>query len=101
MDLIELGVPREAIEDFCRRHHIRRLSVFGSTARADARPNSDVDVLVEFQPGEIVGLRIFDVEDDLSRLLGGRRVDLVNPKYLNRHLRGPILASAKVQYAEG
>jgi uncharacterized protein len=101
MGLIELGVPKDAIAAFCRGHGIRRLSLFGSAVRGELGPDSDVDVLVEFRQGEVVGLRIVDVEDDLSRMLGGRRVDVVNPKYLNRHLRDRILASAEVQYAEG
>jgi hypothetical protein len=97
----QLDISREALADFCRRRHIRRLAFFGSAVRDDFRPDSDVDVLVEFQPGQVVGLRIFDIEQELSRLLGGRKVDLVNPKYLNRRLRDRILASAEVQYAEG
>jgi len=94
-----IPVPREALAEVCRRHHIRRLSLFGSVLREDFGPSSDVDVLIEFDPAYPVGFRIFDVEADLSRVFGGHRVDLVNPKYLNRHLRDRVLRDAVLQYA--
>jgi predicted nucleotidyltransferase len=97
----DVRISPEAIADFCRRHHIRRLSFFGSVLREDFRPDSDVDVLVDFEPGRAVGLEILDMEAELSRLLGGRRVDIVKTKYLNHRLRDRILADAEVQYAEG
>ncbi len=96
----QVTVDRDQIEVFCRKHHIRKLSVFGSALRDDFDPDSDVDVLVEFAPGHTPGLEIVDIEDELSRLLGGRKVDLVNPKYLNRRLKDRVLAEAEVQYAE-
>jgi len=96
-----LHVSREAIADLCRRHHVRRLSLFGSILSDDFGPDSNVDVLLEFKPGHTVGFGIFRIEEELSRLFGGRRVDIVNPKYLNRHLRDRILASAEEQYAKG
>jgi len=89
------------LAEFCRRHHIRRLAFFGSILRDDFRPDSDVDVLVEFEPGRVVGLRIIAMEEELSRMLGGHRVDMVSEKYLNRRLRDRVLASAEVQYAQG
>jgi hypothetical protein len=95
-----LRPPPEAIAEFCRRHHIRKLSLFGSVLRDDFRPDSDIDVLVEFEPGHVVGLEILDMEEELSALFGGHKVDMVKEKYLNRWLRGPVLASAEVQYAE-
>ncbi len=94
-------IPRDAIADLCRRHHIRRLSLFGSILRDDFGPESDVDVLVEFEPNQMVGFRIFRVEEELSRLFGGRKVDVVNPKYLNHRLKDRILADSRVQYEEG
>jgi predicted nucleotidyltransferase len=97
----DVRISPESIADFCRRHHIRRLSFFGSVLREDFRPDSDVDVLVDFEPGRVVGLEILDMEGELSRLLGGRRVDIVKTKYLNHRLRDRILADAEVQYAEG
>lgn len=96
-----LAVTREQIDEFCRRHHIHRLSIFGSALRDDFGPESDVDLLVEFQPGHSPGWDIIDVEEDLSRMLGGRKVDLVNPRYLNRRLRDRVLESAELLYGEG
>jgi predicted nucleotidyltransferase len=97
----KIRLPRQAVADFCRRHHIRKLSLFGSAVRDDFGPQSDVDVLVEFEPGQVVGFEILDMEEELSGLLGGRKVDIVPEKYLNRRLRERVLASAEVQYAEG
>lgn len=94
-------IEKDAIAHFCRRHHIRKLSLFGSVLRDDFRSDSDVDVLVEFEPGHSVGFEILDLEEELSRLFGGHRIDIVQEKYLNRRLRGRILSSAEVQYAEG
>jgi len=96
-----MDVPREEIAAFCRRHRIRKLSLFGSVLRDDFGPESDVDVLVEFAPGHTVGFGIIDIEEELSRLFGGHRIDMVREKYLNPRLRDRILASAEVQYAEG
>jgi len=95
-----IPLDRGRLADFCRRHHIRRLSLFGSVLRDDFRPDSDVDVLVTFEPGRVIGLRIVDIENELSQLLG-RRVDLVSEKYLNHRIRARVLASAEVQYVEG
>jgi hypothetical protein len=69
--------------------------------RDDFRPDSDVDVLVEFQPERMVGWEIVTIEDELSQLFGGHKVDMINPKYLNHRLKDRILASAQVQYDEG
>jgi predicted nucleotidyltransferase len=94
-------IDHEKIAEFCRRHRIRKLAFFGSVLREDFQPDSDVDVLVEFAPGEVVGLRLIQMEEELSQLLGGHRVDLVTPKFLNRRIRDRVLAAAQVQYAEG
>jgi len=94
-------VSPDAIADFCRRNHIRKLSLFGSVLRNDFRRDSDVDVLVEFDPGHTVGFEIFDMEEELSHLFGGHKIDIVSEKYLNRRLRQRILDTAEVQYAEG
>ncbi len=96
-----ITVDKEELAAFCRRHHIRRLSLFGSALRNDLGPESDVDVLVEFEPGHTPGLAVVDIEEELSELLGGRRVDMVNPKYLNRRLKSRVLDEAEVQYAAG
>lgn len=94
-------IPKEELRAFCHRHHIRKLSLFGSVLRDDFAPDSDIDVLVEFEPGHTVGFRIIDMEDELSALFDGHKVDIVSVKYLNHRLRRHILDSAEVQYAEG
>jgi predicted nucleotidyltransferase len=96
-----ISVDKNKIAEFCRRHHIRKLAFFGSVLREDFQPDSDVDVLVEFAPGQVVGLRLIQMEEELSQLLGGHRVDLVTPKFLNRRIRDRVLASAQVEYVEG
>lgn len=98
---LAIQMDSRALAEFCKKHHIRKLSFFGSVLRDDFRDDSDVDVLVEFAPGHTPGLEIVDIEEEMSALLGGRKVDLLNPKYLNRRLRDRILASQVVQYAEG
>lgn len=91
----------QQIAEFCRRHHIRRLSFFGSVLRDDFRPDSDVDILVEFEPGHTPGLAVFDIEQEMSTLCGGHRIDLANPKYLNRWLKDEVLGTAELAYGQG
>ena len=91
----------ERLAEFCRRRHVRRLSVCGSVLRDDFRPDSDIDVLIEFDPDRrpgMVGLQ--EVEEELSELYGGHRIDLLNPKYLNRRIRERLLQEAEVLFAE-
>jgi uncharacterized protein len=95
-----LQPSRDEIAEFCQRHHIRKLSLFGSVLREDFGPQSDVDVLVEFEPGHVPGFfRLFDLEEELSRLFGGRKVDLRTPQDLSQYFRDQVVASAEVQYA--
>jgi uncharacterized protein len=95
-----IGISQEKIGEFCRHHHIRKLSLFGSVLREDYRPDSDVDVLVEFEPGHGPGfIDLMKMEKELSLLLGGRKVDLVTEKFLNRRIRNRVLADAEIQYA--
>ena len=96
-----LAIPVDRIAGFCRRNHIRKLALFGSALRDDFGPDSDVDVLVEFDPGHTPGLRIVDIEEELSRLFGNRRADMVNPKYLNARIKRQVLADAETIYEEG
>jgi len=94
-------LPKDQIAEFCRRRHIRRLALFGSALRGDFGPESDVDLLVEFEPDRIPTL--FDIagmEQELSALLGGRKVDLRTPEDLSRYFRDQVLAEAEVQYAD-
>jgi predicted nucleotidyltransferase len=95
---MKVRLPKDKIADFCRRHHIRRLAVFGSVLHGDARPDSDLDVLVEFEPGHVPGLAFFGMEQELSELLG-RKVDLNTPQFLSPYFRDEVLAEAEVQYA--
>ena len=88
----------DSVAEFCRRHHIRRLSLFGSVLREDFTDQSDVDVLFEFEPGHRVGLiRLAGIEENLSQLLG-RKVDLNTPGFLSPYFRDQVLAEAEVQY---
>ena len=93
-----ISFPSETIAEFCRRHHIRRLALFGSVLREDFTDRSDVDVLVEFEPGHRVGLiRLAGIEEELSQLVG-RKVDLNTPGFLSPYFRDRVLAEAEVQY---
>ena len=101
MDRRRIDLPQEIIADFCYRHHIRRLSLFGSVLREDFRPDSDVDVLVEFEQGCEPGFfGLARMERELSGLLGGRKVDLRTPEDLSRYFRDDVLAEAEVRYAQ-
>lgn len=93
----KIPIDRRVIADFCRRHHIRRLALFGSVLRDDFRSDSDVDVLVEFEPGHVPGFGFFALQEELSALLG-RDVDLHTPGFLSRYFRDDVLAHAEVQY---
>ncbi len=92
-----LTIPRQAVAEFCRRNHIRRLALFGSVLRDDFRPDSDIDVLVEFEPGRTPGFAFFTMQDELSTLLG-RQVDLNTPGFLCRHIRPKVQDEAEVIY---
>jgi hypothetical protein len=96
---LRIEVPREELAAFCRRSHIRRLAFFGSVLRDDFGPDSDIDVLVEFEPGKVPGLAFFGMQDELSDLLG-RKVDLHTPAGLSKYIRDSVLREAEVQYLE-
>jgi hypothetical protein len=98
IDQTHARLPREPIAEFCRRHHIRKLAVFGSALHGDPRPDSDLDVLVEFEPGHVPGLAFFAMEQELSELLG-RKVDLNTPQFLSPYFRDRVIQEAEVQYA--
>ena len=93
-----LQLPPAQVAEFCQRHHIRKLAVFGSALHGDARPDSDLDVLVEFEPGHVPGLAFFAMEQELSELLG-RKVDLNTPLFLSPYFRERVIQEAEVQYA--
>ena len=97
----QVSVPRERIAEFCRAHGIKRLAIFGSALRDDFGPESDIDVLVEFEPDRVPGLiRLAGMELELSGLFSGRKVDLRTPEDLSPYFRQDVVDSAEVQYAK-
>lgn len=90
-------LPRDAIADFCRRNRIRRLAVFGSALRDDFTPDSDIDILVEFEENARVGLRFFAMQDELSDLLG-RKVDLNTKGFISDAFIDEVLREARDIY---
>lgn len=97
----EISLPKGRLDEFCRRNHIVKLSLFGSVLREDFGPDSDVDVLVEFEEGHTPGLfGLVRMEEELSELFG-RKVDLRTPQDLSRYFRDEVIESAAVQYARG
>jgi len=92
-----LVISKEKIAIFCKRHLIRRLSVFGLALRDDFAPDSDVDTLVEFEDGHTPGFAFFDMQGELSQLLS-RKVDLHTPNFLSRYFRDKVLETPEVQY---
>ena len=97
--MVRIPLDQARIAEFCRKRHICRLALFGSVLREDFGPDSDVDVLVEFEPGHVPGLEFFAMELELSELLG-RKVDLNTPGFLSPRFRDQVLAEAEVQYAQ-
>ncbi len=96
-----IEIPKERIAGFCRTHHIRKLALFGSALRDDFRVSSDVDILVEFEPYARVGFfELYDMEQELSGMLGGRTVDLNTPRCLSKYFRDEVVAEAEVVYGE-
>jgi uncharacterized protein len=96
----QISFPKERIAEFCRKHHIKKLAIFGSMLRDDFRADSDIDVLVEFETGQVPGLAFFAMQEELSTILG-RKVDLNTPQCLSRYFRDKVLQEAVVQYGEG
>jgi uncharacterized protein len=91
-------IDPEKLAAFCRKHHIQKLAFFGSVLRPDFRPDSDIEVLVEFVPGQVPGLAFFTMQKELGEILG-RRVDMHTPQFLSRYFRPQVLAEAEVLYA--
>ena len=97
-----IQLPRDKVAEFCKRNRIRKLSLFGSALRSDFRQDSDIDLLVEFQPEATPSLLdLARMEREFSTILAGRKVDLRTPEELSRYFREEVLSSASVQYAEG
>ena len=96
----KIDVPQDIIADFCKRHAVRKLALFGSVLRDDFRPDSDVDVLVEFEPGHVPGLAFFGMQDELSEILK-RDVELHTPAFLSPYFRREVERVADVRYPQG
>jgi hypothetical protein len=96
--MVQLQIPQDMLAEYCRRHRIRKLALFGSVLREDFSPTSDVDVLVEFEPGAKVGLLgLVRMERELSAIVS-RKVDLNTEGFLSRYFRTEVLKEAEVQY---
>jgi uncharacterized protein len=96
-----IDIDKDTLADFCRRNHIRRLSLFGSVLRDDFNQDSDVDMLVEFDEGTRIGyFGLVGLEFELSEMIG-RKVDLRTPAELSRYFRDEVLAAAQPQYVSG
>lgn len=101
MEKFTIDLSQERIAEFCRRNHIRKLSVFGSFLREDFGGDSDIDILVEFSPDHIPGLiRLAGMENELTSILG-RKVDMRTAEDISRYFRNEVIESAEVKYAEG
>lgn len=97
----KIKVDKGRLGEYCRRRHIARLSFFGSVLRDDFSSDSDIDVLVDFEPGHTPGfLQVAQIERELSTLMGNRKVDLRTFQDLSRYFRKEVLATAEVQYAQ-
>ena len=95
---LNLEIPKEKIAEFCKKNHIRKLSLFGSSVRRDFRSDSDIDILVEFEPDARVGLiKLAGLELELSKIFG-RKVDLNTPGFINKYYREKVFSEAEVQY---
>jgi hypothetical protein len=95
----KIAIPLDQIAEFCEKYHVRKMSLFGSVIRDDFRPESDVDVLVEFLPDHIPGLmKLAGMDIELSVMLGGRKVDINTPAMLSKYFRDEVLSEAETLY---
>jgi uncharacterized protein len=100
-DGVNIQVPSKQIVEFCRRHQIKRLSLFGSVLTERFKPDSDIDILVEFNADSVVGLlAMMRMQHELSVIFGGRKVDLRTPMFLSKYFRDQVMKDAKVQYEQ-
>jgi hypothetical protein len=95
----KIAIPLDQIAEFCKKYHVRKMSLFGSVIRDDFRPESDVDVLVEFLPdSKTTLLTLAGMEIELSEMLGGRKVDVNTPDMLSKYFRDEVLSEAETLY---
>jgi uncharacterized protein len=96
---IKVDISKDKVAEFCRRNQILKFSLFGSVLRSDFSAESDVDVLVEFEPSARVGFfELYDMEQELSTLFGGRKIDINTPQSLSKYFRDKVVATAEAQY---
>lgn len=93
----KIHIPRQEIAQICQKYHIKKLSLFGSVLRDDFHPHSDIDILIEFEPGHTPGFAFIDIQDQLTALLQ-RPVDLNTPQDLSRYFRDQVLTEAETYY---
>lgn len=99
---LKIDFPKDKIADFCQKNHIYKLAIFGSVLREDFHAESDIDFLVEFEKGHTPGfIRLADMEMELSKLLGGKKVDIRTPEDLSKYFRDEVLSNAEVKYVQG
>ncbi|WP_241421175.1 nucleotidyltransferase family protein [Candidatus Contubernalis alkaliaceticus] len=98
---LKINIPKQDIVSFCRKHNIKKLSIYGSALRGDLKPESDIDILVEFYKEFIPGFfKLVDMEEELSLIFGGRKVDLRTPNDLSRYFRNEVLETAEALHVE-
>ena len=97
MGRVRIAIQKERLAEFARKHHISKLALFGSVLRDDFRPDSDIDVLVEFESGYVPGLAFFALEQELTEIIG-HKVELHTPKFLSRFFREKVIQEAEIQY---
>ena len=95
-----ITIPSEILDEFCERHHIEKLALFGSVLKEEFGPESDVDFLVVFKPGFVPGLAFFSMESELSQIIG-RKADLNTPNFLSKEFREDVMEEAETLYGEG
>lgn len=99
---LKIDFPEDKIASFCQKNHIYKLAIFGSALREDFHAGSDIDFLVEFEKGYTPGfIRLADMEIELSKLLGGKKVDIRTPEDLSKYFRDEVLSNAEVKYVQG
>lgn len=94
---LPFSLPTQQIQQFCIQNHIMKLGLFGSVLRADFNEDSDIDVLVEFEKGHVPGLAFFNMQQQLSQMLG-KKVDLNTKHWLSRHFRDDVISQQKIIY---
>ena len=98
---MKVEVSKQEIADFCRRHHIKKIAVFGSALRGEMGPDSDIDLLVEFKEEHVPGFfRLYEIEEELSSIFGGKKIDLRTPGDLSRYFREEVVETAEVLHYE-